>query len=179
MQKQRYFYFWHFSVCAEAIFCHKAMSNFLGWKNVITLSRQMQLLLHTWICWLRTSMKDFMSWKQWSSLLSWLNPCGRFICNINGNRNYVSYSKMKSWKLFFKIKGTMRCGCPRNVKRNTLARVVYFGKTKPDKFSVIFFGRMWGYSVVADLLRANKSATTDLLRANRNQLEITKRSDGD
>jgi len=53
------------------------------------------------------------------------------------------------------------------VKRNTLAQVVYFGKAKTDKFSVIFFGRMWGYSVVADLLRAK-----------RNQLEITKRGDG-
>jgi len=29
-----------------------------------------------------TSMKDFITWKQWSSILSWLNPCSRFICSI-------------------------------------------------------------------------------------------------
>ena len=48
-------------------------------------------------------------------------------------------------KTLFKINGTMWCRCPRNVKRNALARVAYFGKTKTDKFSIIF-GQMWGYS---------------------------------
>ena len=73
----------------------------------------------------------------------------------------------EAWKLFSGLKEPCHVSV-RNVKRNTLARVAYFGKAKTDKFSVFFFGRMWGYSVVADLLRAN-----------RNQLEITKRSDGD
>ena len=61
----------------------------------------------------------------------------------------------------------MPCVCPKCEKKYPCSSsLLRQGKT--DKFSVIFFGRMWGYSVVADLLRAN-----------RNQLEITKRSDGD
>ena len=47
--------------------------SWLKLKNVITLNRQIQLLLHTWKCWLMTSMKGFMTWKQWCSILGWLN----------------------------------------------------------------------------------------------------------